>query len=59
VRERQRKQADRGVEDADRLAELERNEAQQEREYEERYASERAAEEAQTEAPRDDTGKAE
>jgi hypothetical protein len=54
-RERQRKEAERGREDADRSAELEREEVQRGREYEERYAAERAAKEPQTEAPRDDT----
>jgi hypothetical protein len=58
-RERQRKQADSAREEADRSAELDREEVQRGREYEERYAAERAAEGAQTEAPRDDTGKAE
>jgi hypothetical protein len=58
-RERKRKQAERGRKDADRSAEQEREVVERGREYEERYAAERAAEEAQTEAPRDDTGKAE
>jgi hypothetical protein len=57
-RERQRKQADSAREEADRSAELDREEVQRGREYEERYAAERAAEGAQTEAPRDDTGRA-
>jgi hypothetical protein len=56
-RERQRKQAERSREGADRSAELERQEVQRGREYEERYAAERSAEEAQTESPGDDTGK--
>jgi hypothetical protein len=56
-RERQRKQAERGREDADRWAGLERDEAQRRREYEERYTAERAAEKSQVEAPPDDTGK--
>jgi hypothetical protein len=58
-RERQRKQAERGRQDADRSAELEREEVQRGREYEERYAAERAVEEPQTEPPRDDTSKPE
>ena len=58
-RERQRKQAERSLEEADRFAELDREEVQRRREYEERYAGERAAEEAQTESPRDDIGKPE
>jgi hypothetical protein len=53
-RERERKQAERGREAADRSAELDREEVQRGREYEERYAAERAAEEPQTESPRDD-----
>jgi hypothetical protein len=58
-RERERKQADRGREDAERSVERERQEAQRGREYEERYTAERRAEEPQTEAPRDDTSKPE
>jgi hypothetical protein len=58
-RDRERKQAERGREDAERLAERERGEAERGREYEERYAAEHAAEEPQTEAPRDDTSKPE
>jgi hypothetical protein len=58
-RERQRKQAERGREDADRSAERERKEVERGREFEERYTAERAAEEAQIEALRDDTGRAE
>jgi hypothetical protein len=58
-RERQRKQAERGREHADRFAELEREEARRGREYEERYAAERAAEEPQTESPLDDMGRSE
>ena len=58
-RERQRKQAEQGREDTDRSAELEREEAQRGREYEERYRAERAAEEPRTEAPGDETDKAE
>ena len=58
-RERQRKDAERGSKDADRSAELRREEARRGREYEERYSAERAAEEPQTEAPRDDMGKPE
>ena len=49
--ERQRKQAAREREDADRSAELEREEVRRGREYEERYAAERAAEDPQSEAP--------
>jgi hypothetical protein len=58
-REHERKQEDRGRAEADRAAELGREEARRGREHEERYAAERAAEEPQTEAPRDDMGKAE
>jgi hypothetical protein len=58
-RERERKEAERGREYADRSAELKREEAQRGREYEERYAAERAAEEPQREAPRDETSKPE
>jgi hypothetical protein len=58
-RERQRKQAERGREHADRFAELEREEARRGREYEERYAAERATEEPQTESPLDDMGRSE
>jgi hypothetical protein len=58
-RERQRKQAKRSREDADRSAVLEREEVQRGREYEERYAAERAAEEPQTESPRDEMDKPE
>ena len=57
-RERQRKQEERNREEADRSAELDRETVQRGREYEERYAAERAAEGAQTDAPRDDTGRA-
>jgi hypothetical protein len=57
--ERQRKQAAREHEDADRSAELEREEVRRGRGYEARYAAERAAEEPQSEAPRDDTSKPE
>ena len=53
-RERQRKQAERSHEEADRSAELERVEVQRGRDYEERYSAERAAEEAQTESPGDE-----
>ena len=58
-RERERKQKERGREQADRSAELDRKEVKRGREYEERYAAERAAEEPQTETPRDDMGKPE
>jgi len=58
-RERQRKQADSAREEADRSAELDREEVQRGREYEERYAAERAAEEPETKAPPDDMGKSE
>jgi hypothetical protein len=58
-RERERKQAARGREDAARSAEREGEEAVRGREYAERYAAERTAEELQTEAPRDNTSKAE
>jgi hypothetical protein len=58
-RERERKQKERGRAEADRSAELGREEARRGREYEERYAAERAVEEPQTEAPRDDIGKPE
>jgi hypothetical protein len=58
-RERQRKQADSAREEADRSAELDREEVQRGREYEERYAAERAAEEPQTKAPPNDMGKSE
>jgi hypothetical protein len=58
-REHQRKEEQRGHEDADRSAELGREEARRGREYDERYAAERAAEEPQTETPRDDMGKPE
>jgi hypothetical protein len=58
-RERERKQEERGREQADRSAELDRKEVKRGREYEERYAAERAAEEPQTESPRDDMGKPE
>jgi hypothetical protein len=58
-RERQRKQAERNLEEADRSAELDREDVRRRREYEERYAAERAAEEPQTESPRDDMGKPE
>jgi hypothetical protein len=56
-RERERKEAERGRKDADRSAELEREEVQRGLEYEERYAAERAAEESQTKAPPDDMSK--
>lgn len=55
-REQQRKQAERGLKNADRSAALEREEARRGREYEERYAAERAAEKPQAESPRDDIG---
>jgi hypothetical protein len=55
-RERQRKQAERGREDTERSAELERGAVQRGREHEERYAAERAADEPQSEAPRNDPG---
>jgi hypothetical protein len=58
-RERQRKQAERSHEEADRSAELERVEVQRGRDYEERYSAERAAEEAQTESPGEDMRKPE
>ena len=58
-REHERKQEERGREEADRSAELVGEEVRRGREYEERYAAERAAEEPQTEAPRDDIGKSE
>jgi hypothetical protein len=58
-RERERKQAQRGREDAERSAERERKQAERGREHAERYAAERTAEEPQTEAPRDDTSKPE
>jgi hypothetical protein len=58
-RERKRKRAERGRKDADRSAEHEREVVERGREFEERYTAERAAEEAQTEARRDDTGRAE
>ena len=58
-REHERKQEDRGRAEADRAAELGREQARRGREHEERYAAERAAEEPQTEAPRDDMGKPE
>jgi hypothetical protein len=58
-RERERKQAERGRDDAERSAERQREEAERGREYGERYTAERAAEEPQTDAPRDDTSKAE
>ena len=55
-REHARKQEERGHQEADRVAELDRDEVQRGREYEERYAAERAAEEPQTESPRGDMG---
>ena len=55
-RERQRKQAERGREEAERSAELERGAAQRGREHEERYAAEREADEPQAETPRNDPG---
>jgi hypothetical protein len=58
-RERQRKQEERGREEADRFAELGREEVRRGREHEERYAAERAAEERQPEAPGDNMGKPE
>jgi hypothetical protein len=58
-RERQRKQAERGREEANRSAKLDREAVQRGREHEERYAAERAAKEPQTEAPRDEMGKPE
>jgi hypothetical protein len=58
-REHQRKRTERSLEEADRSAELDREEVRRGREYEERYAAERAAEKRQTEPPRDDMGKPE
>jgi hypothetical protein len=58
-RERERKQAERGRDDAERSADRKREKAERGREYGERYTAERAAEEPQTEAPRDDTSKPE
>jgi len=58
-RERERKQAERERQNAERFAERKRGKAEREYEYEERYAAERAAEEGQPEAPRDDTSKPE
>jgi hypothetical protein len=58
-REHQRKQAEWSSEEADRSAQLDREEVQRGREYEERYAAERAAEDPQTESPPDDMGKPE
>jgi hypothetical protein len=58
-RERERKQAERGREDAERSAERERQKAERGREYAERYTAERTVEEPKTEAPRDDTNKPE
>jgi hypothetical protein len=58
-RERERKQAERGREDAERSAERERQKTERGREYAERYTAERTAEESQTEAPRNDTSKPE
>lgn len=57
-RERERKQADRVREDADRSAGLEREQAQRTREHEERYRAERA-EESRGDAPPADPGKPE
>jgi hypothetical protein len=54
-RERQRKQAERADEQADRSAELKLEEVQRGREYDERYTAERAAEEPQKGAPPDGT----
>lgn len=56
-RERERKQAERGRDDAERSAEREREQAERGREHAERYAAERTAEEPQTDAPREDTSK--
>jgi hypothetical protein len=56
-RERKRKQAERGRDDAERSAEREREQAERGREYAERYAAERTAEEPQTGPRRDDTSK--
>ena len=53
-RDRERKQAERGREDAERSHERERKGADRAREYEERYAAERVAEPG-TEAPGRDT----
>ena len=58
-REHQRKRSERSLEEADRSAELDREEVRRGREYEERYAAERAAEEPQTESPRDGMGRPE
>jgi hypothetical protein len=58
-RMRERKQAERSREEADRSAQLDREEVQRGREYEERYAAERAAEDPQTESPPDHMGKSE
>ena len=57
-RERERKQAERVREDADRSAGLEREEAQRTREHEERYTAERAADESRGEGPLDEPDKA-
>jgi hypothetical protein len=56
-RERERKQAERGRDDAERSAEREREQAERGREHAERYAAERTAKEPQTDAPREDTSK--
>jgi hypothetical protein len=54
-RERERKQAEQGREDAKRSVERERKGADRAREYEERYAAERVPEEPRTEAPGPDS----
>jgi hypothetical protein len=54
-RERERKQAEQGRDDAERSGERERERADRAREYEERYTAERVAEEPRTEAPDPDT----
>jgi hypothetical protein len=56
-RERERKQAARGRNDAERSAEREREQAERGRDYAERYRAERTAEEPETDAARDDTSK--
>jgi hypothetical protein len=53
-RERKRKQAEEGREDAEHHGDQEREKAERGREHEERYRAERAAEEPGTEAPRGD-----
>ena len=54
-RERQRKRAERALEEDDRSAELKLKDVQRGREYDERYTAERAAEEPQREPPPDGT----